>query len=349
MYVPTPYDREVPIRPLHSENAKIIYSGDYRYFERWNYHGKRSRIVRSLASQVDLTSVSLMHAHHLFTAGGVAYELKRMYNIPYVVAVRNTDINWFFRYALHLRKLGVRMLCEAARIVFISPSGLQGLRRYIPARLWPVVANKSLVIPNGVDGFWLNNIFHRTGRSKKDPIKLLYVGQITRNKNVQAVISVATELEKRGLPTEVCIVGDGPYAHRIRRIAARDYKTAKILGRIDCTEKLMELYRASDIFIMPSWTETFGLVYIEAMSQGLPIIYTCGQGIDGFFDDGYVGYACDPRNSKQMADRVTRIVRDFDQMSKRCTEIVDRFSWSVIATQYDNLYIDVGRTPPSTE
>jgi glycosyltransferase involved in cell wall biosynthesis len=56
-------------------------------------------------------------------------------------------------------------------------------------------------------------------------------------------------------------------------------------------EKLLNNYRNSDIFIMPSYNETFGLVYIEAMSQGLPIIYTQNEGVDGYFKEGSVGYS----------------------------------------------------------
>ena len=55
---------------------------------------------------------------------------------------------------------------------------------------------------------------------------------------------------------------------------------------------------------MPSFPETFGLVYVEAMSQGLPIIYTKGQGIDGYFEDGKVGY---PVNTKDSNDIVKKL------------------------------------------
>lgn len=338
VYVPTAIDRHTPVRPMTSANVDVAYSADYRHIDRWSYHTKRLKTARSVERQIDLSTISLVHAHHLFTAGGVAYELKQRYGIPYIVAVRNTDINWFFRYALHLRRMGLRILQEASRIVFISPSGLKGLKNYIGDREWPSIAAKSLVIPNGVDDFWLDNLYDGRTGSVKERIKLLYVGQINRNKNVGMVISVSDELERRGYSTEVCIVGDGPDAKRIKGIAARSRTAVSIVGQVDSKVKLMELYRAADIFVMPSFTETFGLVYIEAMSQGLPVIYSRGQGIDGFFEDGDIGYACDPRNYRQMAEEITHIVEHYAAMSELCVSAAKRFAWSRIVAEYGAVY-----------
>ena len=57
---------------------------------------------------------------------------------------------------------------------------------------------------------------------------------------------------------------------------------------------MIPFYKSAHIFVMPSLTETFGIVFIEALSQGLPLIYTKGQGIDGYFPQGFVGYAYNP-------------------------------------------------------
>ena len=61
-------------------------------------------------------------------------------------------------------------------------------------------------------------------------------------------------------------------------------------------EELIKLYRDSHIFTMPSITESFGLVYAEAMTQALPVVYTKGQGFDGQFPDGEVGYSVEALN-----------------------------------------------------
>src|SRR5690606_22696545 len=83
-------------------------------------------------------------------------------------------------------------------------------------------------------------------------------------------------------------------------------------------EKLLELYRANDILVMPSKTETFGLVYAEAMSQGLPVIYSKGQGFDGQFKEGLIGYHVDCFDPVNIASSILKIVNNYEEMSSNC-------------------------------
>ena len=95
---------------------------------------------------------------------------------------------------------------------------------------------------------------------------------------------------------------------------------------------------------MPSYKETFGLVYAEAMSQGLPLIYTKGQGFDGFFEDGKVGYAVPAEDTRYIADRVMDIYRRYDELSKECIEQVQQFNWPSIAATYNEIYQSILNT-----
>ena len=92
---------------------------------------------------------------------------------------------------------------------------------------------------------------------------------------------------------------------------------------------------------MPSITETFGLVYPEAMSQGLPVIYTRGQGFDGQFKEGEVGYSVDAMNIEDIASKVIAIRGDFAEMSKRCINSINKFDWNRITNCYEKIYRSV--------
>ena len=94
----------------------------------------------------------------------------------------------------------------------------------------------------------------------------------------------------------------------------------------------------SDIFVMPSIYETFGIVYIEAMSQGLPLIYTRGQGFDGQFKEGEVGYSVQSDSPSEISERVKAILKNYDYISEKCLSNVDKFSWDRIAGDYKKLY-----------
>lgn len=103
-------------------------------------------------------------------------------------------------------------------------------------------------------------------------------------------------------------------------------------------EELINYYRKADIFVMPSLTETFGLVYAEALSQGLPVIYTYGQGFDGQFEEGDVGYAVNPHDYNDICEKIISVLENYDAISKRCTTNSVKFDWGIIVKDYINLY-----------
>lgn len=341
MYVPLATKREFTHKyDCRASNLKVLYSRDFRPIDRFFYHRKRSKICTAIEKQVPLDTIDLVHAHYLFAAGGVAYAFKETRNIDYVVAVRSSDLNCFFKLAVHLRSFGISILKKAARVVFLSPAYRESLiNTYVPEDLRGSMRGKSVVIPNGINDYWLDNVYTRGSRKGgESSINLLFVGEFTRNKNIETSIKVARLLRTRGYEATITIVGSGPDARRIRGIAARNEHFVKVHSWVESKEDLLQIYRKADIFIMPSFAETFGLAYVEAMSQGLPVIYTKGQGIDGYFEDGTVGYACNPSNVAEIADKVERIIRDYDKMSATCVRSVSNFSWRKIACEYEAMY-----------
>ena len=99
-------------------------------------------------------------------------------------------------------------------------------------------------------------------------------------------------------------------------------------------EDIKKYYDQADIFVMPSLRETFGTVYIEALSQGLPVIYTRGQGIDGYFEQGTTGFACNPKDTDEIREAILRIAENYGSMSRTCVQASKSFQWHVIAKQY---------------
>ena len=89
---------------------------------------------------------------------------------------------------------------------------------------------------------------------------------------------------------------------------------------------------------MPSITETFGLVYAEAMSQGLPLIYTRNQGFDGQFPEGIVGYNVNCYDAREIADKIIKINKDYKSISQNCITLSSEFSWEKISGKYHGIY-----------
>jgi glycosyltransferase involved in cell wall biosynthesis len=90
---------------------------------------------------------------------------------------------------------------------------------------------------------------------------------------------------------------------------------------------------------MPSIHETFGLVYLEALSQNLPIVYTQGQGVDGLFDHS-VGIGVNPFSVIEIKNAIKTILSSKNQYSNKTVDF-DQFRWSTIASEYIDYYTSV--------
>jgi len=85
---------------------------------------------------------------------------------------------------------------------------------------------------------------------------------------------------------------------------------------------------------MASFQETFGMVYLEAMSQAMPIIYTKGQGIDGYFETNVPGFSVDPLSIEDIKEKILKIGENLVLYSNNSLNQIDRFSWNVVVQQY---------------
>jgi glycosyltransferase involved in cell wall biosynthesis len=142
----------------------------------------------------------------------------------------------------------------------------------------------------------------------------------------------------KGYQARLTIVGAG--GDQENRVLRRIQNSNKVnyLGRIDDPSKLIEIYRQSDIFIMTSKGETFGLVYIEAMSQGLPVIYSKNTGIDGVFEQGSVGYGVTPGSVSEMKQGIDKIVSTYQEISHNCFIKAKEMNWTNIAEVHFDIY-----------
>lgn len=305
-------------------------------FDKYIYFTKIYRMKNDIIKHFNINQISIIHAHSLFSDGALAYELFKKYQIPYIVTVRNTDINKYYKYALHLRLYAEKILLNASRIIFISPKYKEQFAfKYITKKNQHIINKKMSIITNGVDPFWLKNKYDTKRLINNRKMKILSVGVVDKNKNMLKLVQACNHLIKAGISIELTLVGkivDKRYYNKISRFA--------FIKHIDNLNKedLLKQYRCNDIFAMPSIHETFGLVYVEAMTQGLPVVYSNGQGFDGHFDNGVIGYSVNCRNSKDIAEKIKLIMSNYINLSQNCTYLSDDFSWEKISNKIINLY-----------
>jgi hypothetical protein len=351
-------ENRIDLSVFHFSNKRVgmpepgsIYDKEYidtslpfSNIDRWFFFNKEKKVMRALKNRLSGKSFNMIHAHTLFSEGYLAYKLHKESGIPYIVAVRNTDINVFFKYRKYLHGLGCEILKNADRIVFLTSVYEQKLfDKYIPQKFKDELKSKIVIIPNGIDSLFLNNMAQPRSRVSENKLNVITVGMVNKNKNQTYICD---QLEKYQNDNPDIIVSYKNFG--IIRFE-RDKKYAALLNKYPFAERcepkshmeLIEEYRKADIFALLSKTESFGIVYAEAISQGLPILYTKGEGFDTQFDDGVVGHAVDLSKNGDFVQKLESILKDYEGFSKRALEGASKFDWKKIGRRYSELYAEV--------
>lgn len=322
---------EIVTQPKDFVSVSKCFSKWHRFF----YHLKQKKILSALKNLMDVSSFDCIHAYTLFTDGNVAMKLSEEFHKPFVVAVRDTDVNCFFKKLVHLRSLGVQIMQKASKIIFLSPAyRKEVLEKYIPKECREELLNKMIVIPNGIDDFWHDNLNFNERKIDKT-IRLIFAGRIDKRKNILSILKAMDVLSSKGIDSSLSVVGK-KYDHNVYEILVNNPKVRVVPAMPK--EQLIEEYRNHDIFVMPSFTETFGLVYAEAISQGLPVVYSKGQGFDGQFEEGLVGYHCVSSNVNDVANAIEKVVTEYSNIQENCCIAVSKFKWDDICRNYIEVY-----------
>lgn len=325
---------------LKSAESKIIYSLILNKFsDRLLYQRKIEKIVKDIENQIDLSKISLIHAHTWYSDGGVAYLLSKKYSIPYIVTIRNSDVNVFQKYFIHERKFGREILEMAKSVILIAASYKERVLSESSLRkIKAIINNKLLIIPNGVDDFWIKSREIKE-RGEKKSLKFLYIGKFNPSKNVVNLVKAIKILNKNKVCCTLDLVGGGGKDEsKILKLIDEYPNIFKYHDRVYNKEKLKEIYLSCDVFTMPSSKETFGLVYIEAMLQGLPVLYTAKEGIDGFYEEKIGENVNKSASALEIQQALLKIIDNYNTYEIPTEKLIAKHNWNNIALIYKNLY-----------
>lgn len=189
---------------------------------------------------------------------------------------------------------------------------------------------KLKILPRGLDTDLFNparrdlSFWPGAGRNGQE-IRLLYVGRISREKDLDVLAAAYETVRNAGHPVRLFLIGHGPYSEAL----AASLPDAVFLGYLT-GESLAKAYASADIFVFPSTTDTFGNVVIEAQASGLPVIVSDLGGPKELVENGVNGLVTKARDVSDVARAITLLVRDQNmraRMGKRARQsVVDR-SW----------------------
>ena len=265
---------------------------------------------RAVRRAVERFKPDLVHCATEFVIGRLGQMAAARAGVPFVTSY-HTD---FAKYAT---AYGLPWLVKPLS-AYLARFHLRARRTYTPSGparddLWRIGVRDVEVWGRGVDA----ERFHPEKRSMELRTRLglggaftfLYVGRLAAEKGVDVVFDAYRRLEAR-LPAgtvRLVIAGAGPEEGRLRAAAPA---STVFLGYLDRTRDLPAMYASCDAFVFASTTETLGLVVLEAMASGIPVVAAPAGGVADHLRDGENGLSYAPRDAAACADAMLRLVTD---------------------------------------
>jgi len=166
---------------------------------------------------------------------------------------------------------------------------------------------------------------------------LLYIGRLSAEKQIDRIRPVLEAMPK----TRLALVGDGPHRQQLER---HFEGTATTFVGYLAGEELASAYASGDAFLFPSSTETLGLVLLEAMAAGCPVVGANRGGIPDIVNDGVNGCLYDPDQADSLSEAVARLLGDQEarlQLRRAAREEAERWGWPSATAQLQGYYRQV--------
>ncbi len=330
--------------PHQEERAgmKVLYA---RYLHIPQFLWARTTVsscLRSLRREVRSSLAGerfhLIQVHSTWPMGLAAPLLAREMGIPFILTLHmEDDPRLYGRGSRSL--LYRRVLEEASAVVSVG----RPLERFLQKVHPDLCLAKFCIIPNGVDLEAVRVISPEKGRGTNGWGRLVSVGNLRPSKGMDLTLKALSLLRERGTPwMDLTVVGEGPERRNLQKLA-RELGIADRVhfkGRLPHEDTLREIHRG-DLFILPSWREAFGVVYLEAMACGKPVIGCFSQGAEDIIRHEIEGLLVAPGKVEDLAEAIGRIVGNRNlaiRMGRAASNRAREFTWEQNAAQYLQVY-----------
>lgn len=276
----------------------------------------------------------LIHAHSALWGGVAARHIAESYGLPFIITEHSSA---FGRDLLKTwQEDDIHDAFSAAvAVIAVSKTLARDIQHLVPQ-------GKISVVPNMVNTDFFNLPPHRRSA---DPCSFVTVAGLESNKGVDSLIQAFANAFGENRNVRLVVVGDGRSRKSLEELAVslKISDQVTFAGQLSRSGVRRELWDAN-IFVLASRIETFGVVLIEAMATGLPVVATRSGGPEEIITDD-VGWLVEPENVESLADALEAAYEDESAMRLRAGKIrehvVDHFSEEVVTARLRDIYRSV--------
>lgn len=288
------------------------------------------------------TPVALVHSHWLVPQGFSGAVFRLVFGTPHVATVHGSDLALVTNRAL-LAPIGRFVIRHADIVTVNSTFTRQRLEAFVPD-----CRKKIRIIPMGIDpDRYAGSRSVPEDVPQEGPV-ILSVGRLIDWKGTRYLVDAMPQVLRAFPAARLIIAGTGPEEPALRRqVHEIGIDHAVFFSGIVDTRDLPSLYRSADVFVLPSVTrkgntEALGVVLLEAMAAGCPVIGSDTGGISDIVADGENGFLVPEQRPDLLAERIVCIISDStlrDRFQKNGLATVrDRFSWDRISDMFSEAY-----------
>jgi glycosyltransferase involved in cell wall biosynthesis len=298
--------------------------------------------IRAGKQLLKRTAYDVINTHFVLPTGPVGDYLAHFARIPHVLTVHGGDLydpsKWTSPHRHGMLRVWIRYLLRRAdQIVGQSRNTLDNLHRFYDP------ASNAVLIPLGIRRPRIETVSRQRYGFSDNAVLLVTIGRLVARKAVDQLITLMTRLS--ATDTHLLIMGSGPQEQPLRKTAQQLQISERIhfFGQVEEAEKF-QLLSLSDIYLSASQHEGFGLVFLEAMACGLPVLCYDHGGQTDFLENERTGYLIKLNDRQSLTEHCRQLIEQVEtrrHMGEYNRRKVEDFFIDRCATRYEDLFTQV--------
>ena len=305
----------------------------------FHYQPYELALSSKMAYVIKTYHIDILHVHYAIPHAYAGYMAKQMLKregieVPMVTTLHGTDITLVGNHPTY-KEAVTFSINESDIVTSVSESLKQDTLRLFR------IDKDIKVIPNftNIKKSKETSPCKRTVMAKPEELIVTHISNFRKVKRIDDVVRIFYGIQQK-LPAKLIMVGDGPE----REIADQLCKDLAIKSKVlflGNTSDIDRILCFTDLFLLPSASESFGLSALEAMAAGVPVVSSNTGGLPEVNEEGVSGYLCPIGDVKAMAEKAIYILEDktrLAQFKQNARKVAERFDEDKIVPMYEALY-----------